>query len=945
MEGKIIKMKIVASEKCVGCGLCYEVCPVGAISMETDPKGFLYPVIDENKCISCDKCRKKCPARVPFCGNDDSFEAYAFSSDDETLRRSSSGGLFTILCEEIISHGGVVVGAAWADNFNVKHKLIDSIEGIRELNYSKYAQSNIVDSFKQVKNELEQGRKVLYSGCPCQIAAIKRYIGENDNLLTVDVICHGVPSSQMLRDHLEENFNIEEIAEVCFRSKEGWGSCFDIYMKDGSVIHRTNGQDRFMTGFLYNFILRKSCTDCDFAKVPRQGDITIGDLWSASEMNLDIPWEKGISTVLINNERGRRLFDEAIGSTERTVYSRKLEGREGLNDNLFRCTSRNSYAGGRFDKHYAGGFFDREVRRTMHDYDTGLVLHLTKNYGSVATNLATVFLMEDMNQKAVLLDNIVGISVEGRRVLSKYVDMASDFLKKGDYSGVNEICDTFVVGSDISWYWYSWKDLDLEHLFFMNFADKDKKLISIAPSVNDDASTFLSSEFKELVRHYLGRIDYISMREESAAKMFRQEFGLDVMNLMDPVFLCDKKKFRKVANEAADQGTNHIFAYFLNPNSEKKELLLRVIDEEKKDAVIIGDLQKGAGSVFNLGQYEKGDVSFEQWLAYIINSDVVVTDSFHGACFALMFHKPFVVVRNRMAHRYATLEKLIDMPEVFASSPKEFMDRERICMEFDWEEIDKRVAVKRNESIEWVKDAFAGPLKEKQDRSRELATIVKESIKASFRLEEEKNKNKASDLRGTAVREAVQNGGTVLDGILRLNDLDLSEAAVVQKNAMQAIGDVETYFEEVRRRGLYVIVAAQDCCSTYFDSFMKKAQLVTNQKPGFRHAYAMLTDGQKIDFEEASSARKVRYRGILKTPRSWEMNLNEICVMADVLSLGNDDATGYSTSSIMINNVDYSCKGRGFNGATINSAGEVIDMWNVDLYDDSSLVMNRKNVK
>lgn len=938
-------MHIAEKNECTGCGLCRVICPVGAVSMEKDEKGFLRPVIDENKCIQCGKCISNCPPKNPEFMNEDLPEAYAFSSDEETLKRSSSGGLFTILSEYIIRHDGIVIGAAWADNFCVEHKAVWREEDIELLNYSKYVQSNILPVYAEVRRYIDDGKTVLFSGCPCQVAAIRKYIGENERLITVDVICHGVPSDTMLRNHLEESYNLNDIEEVCFRSKDGWGSCLDIKLKNGQVIHKANGQDRFMTGFLYNFILRESCTDCRFARVPRQGDITIGDLWSAPQLNLDIPWEKGIGTVLVNSAKGKRLFENALQNTLRTANVKRIEN--GLNDNLFRCTSRNRYAGGRFDRCYKGENFDREVIRTMHDYDIGLVLYVSQNYGSIATNVAIVSMLKKLGQKPLLLDNLVNMSSEGERVLSGLADRAGTFLNRNDYEAVNEICDSFAVGSDISWFYFNRYSMDSNHLYFMNFADSDKKLISIAPCMNGGNGAFESPQHKRLIQHYLNRIDYVSVREKDTADMIKREFGIDAMHLADPVFLCDKKCFEDLALKADDRQTNHVFAYFLNPSDEKKELVLRIMKETGKRVVSVGDLEVENRSRLGLADCDKGQVPFEQWLAYIINSDMVITDSYHGACLSLIFHKPFAVIHNRMTHRYETLERMIEMPNAFAKNVNDFKNRERVIPEFDWEEIDRKVDARRRDSYQWVKDAIEGPLNKKDDISRELATELKNSILDKYRQKDILcGLFYDSVMRIRGINTAVDNGRCVLDGIMEYNELTLSDSARVRKEELQQISNVKEYFEAVRNNGYYVVMAAEDSCEIYWDAYMKEAGLPADKRPGFRQAYIGTTDGFTMKYEEAPGTRKLRYRGHIDIPRAWGENasVGETAMLLDVLSSGLEDITGYHTSSIMINNIDYSCKARGINGAVMDRSGNVIDVWNVDTYGDSGLNI-RRNIR
>jgi len=199
------KVQPVKKELCTGCNACYSICPAHCISIQEDPEGFLYPVIEKEKCTSCKKCENICPAAVK--GNKRKpLSVYAARNPDEQIRRqSSSGGIFTLIAEYIIQKGGVVFGARFNDNWEVVHDYTETVEGLAVFRGSKYVQSRIGDTYIKTKNFLLAGRKVLFSGTPCQIAGLKAYLQKDyDNLLTVDLVCHGVPSPLVWKRYLDE---------------------------------------------------------------------------------------------------------------------------------------------------------------------------------------------------------------------------------------------------------------------------------------------------------------------------------------------------------------------------------------------------------------------------------------------------------------------------------------------------------------------------------------------------------------------------------------------------------------------------------------------------------------------------------------------------------------------------------------------------------------------
>lgn len=303
---------------CTGCMACWSICGVNAISMVEDEKGFLYPEINKDKCIGCGKCKNKCPLLKEIIGNDNFGKVVkACWVKNENIRLSStSGGFFSVAAESIINKNGVVFGSKFNDNFEVIHNFGQTLDEIIYFKGSKYVQSYIGKSFRQAKEFLEQGRDVLFTGTPCQIAGLKSYLSKDyENLITLDIVCHGVPSPLVFRDYLKyiSNDNIENISKVQFRYKKPSWTVFSMKIdyKDGESYIKDTNKDPYLVGFLSNLFSRECCYDCKFANENRQGDITIGDFWGyISEKKKVKNEEKGISLIIINTEKGSRFFNE-----------------------------------------------------------------------------------------------------------------------------------------------------------------------------------------------------------------------------------------------------------------------------------------------------------------------------------------------------------------------------------------------------------------------------------------------------------------------------------------------------------------------------------------------------------------------------------------------------------------------------------------------------------
>lgn len=339
-------ISIKDKQDCCGCAACVQRCPKQCITLHEDNEGFLYPQVDESLCIDCGLCEKVCPVinqadeRIPL-------GVYAAKNPNESVRmQSSSGGVFTMLAEHIIDEGGVVFGACFDERWEVVHSYAETKEALAKFRGSKYVQSKIGSTYQQAEGFLKSGRKVLFSGTPCQIAGLKKYLRkEYDNLLAVDFICHGVPSPGVFRTYLQEEINrsfarqgdgknsvlhpciplVTEsdgldghgmaIESIAFRDKRnGWKKYgFALGLSKASAAGEKNtvllsykplNKDLFMRGFLRDLYLRPSCYACPAKALKSESDLTLGDWWGIASIMPEIDDDKGISAVTANTAQG-----------------------------------------------------------------------------------------------------------------------------------------------------------------------------------------------------------------------------------------------------------------------------------------------------------------------------------------------------------------------------------------------------------------------------------------------------------------------------------------------------------------------------------------------------------------------------------------------------------------------------------------------------------------
>ena len=307
-------MKIDQLKNCSGCSACFNACPKNCITMNDDSEGFWYPEVTKDICINCGLCEKVCPVLKKYEGNPKG-RAYAAINNDEDVRlKSSSGGIFTLIAQEVIARGGAVFGAAFDGDFKVKHILVETIGDLEKLRGSKYVQSKIGDAYKLAKKLLEGGRLVLFSGTPCQISGLKSYLGKPyENLILQDIICHGAPSPKVWDRYIK--FREEKASattqNVSFRNKQyGWKKFSMLFdFKDSTRHLKTLAEDSYMKAFLSDLSLRPSCYDCHSKSAERESDITLADFWGVENVAPDMFDNKGTSLVLVNSSKGEKLFD------------------------------------------------------------------------------------------------------------------------------------------------------------------------------------------------------------------------------------------------------------------------------------------------------------------------------------------------------------------------------------------------------------------------------------------------------------------------------------------------------------------------------------------------------------------------------------------------------------------------------------------------------------
>lgn len=320
-------------EECCGCGICQKFCPTQAIKIKNDKVGVVYPYVDKSKCIHCGLCLKMCAygrsnliyPKVAYA---------AINSMESQMEISTSGGAFSAIATKFLLEGGFVCGAVMeVENGKVliEHRIISSVNELKAIQGSKYVQSSIINVLDSIKDLLKRGEKVLFSGTPCQVAGIKKIFSKEDNLYTIDLICHGVPSQKNFSEYIKqlENKYNGKVTNFKFRDKkQGWGKIGSVEFCSGKEtiqIALPCENSSFYALFMGNNLQRESCFHCPYARLERGSDITVGDFWGIEDSNPDLlkargglfEIENGISCILVNSKDGEKLLEKCTDNLQK----------------------------------------------------------------------------------------------------------------------------------------------------------------------------------------------------------------------------------------------------------------------------------------------------------------------------------------------------------------------------------------------------------------------------------------------------------------------------------------------------------------------------------------------------------------------------------------------------------------------------------------------------
>lgn len=676
--------------------------------------------------------------------------AYVIQSKDKKLiQNSSSGGMFAELAKYTLLQGGIVFGCAMEKNeegFDVKHIYIEDEKDLYKLQGSKYVQSNMGNTIKEAKEFLDIGRLVLFSGTPCQIAGLKAFLKKDyNNLVTVDLSCEGTPSLNIFNDYikyLENNVIKHKIIDFKFRSKKhfGWSTSglVAIYEKNGKIYEKILPQNlsSYFTYFLHGYILQDRCFECKYTGVERISDITIADAWGIEKeydnlIKTILDKNKGISLVLINTLSGQDIYNRicqninfeiidikklrkynhplrhpSIRHANRNYYltEYKNNGYEGL-EKLFRKELGAKYYYYKI-KNHTPKFIKNIFKLFMNKKDKVDCLLYTMfyhpNYGSLLTAYALQRAIEKTGYRAkhIYCANFYGYN---KSFINKHLKITKKCVNDKDLKKLNQLTDTFIIGSD-NLLNLKVNNIQLVSQALLNFSDTNKKRLMISGSIGEWNGATKNQEEHDYIKYLLDRFDYVSTREEHGKQVLEDVYNIKADWINDPIFYLDKQDFVDLTKDIKQDYSNNIMQYILYP-TEKTQ---RIVEYYKRETGLEIAKFDGNENVKHFSHHENQTV--ENWLSAIINSKLVITDSFHCAAFCLIFNKQFICIKNtHAAVRFTSLFKRlgIDIPLIESEE-----DLKNANLHYDKELVNKSLEDIRNHALDKIEKALVAPKKE-----------------------------------------------------------------------------------------------------------------------------------------------------------------------------------------------------------------------------------------
>ena len=662
--------------ECTGCEACRNVCAFSAIEMVSDEYGFLTPEINYNACSACGKCMKACPPVNTNLTNRFDPKAYAVIGPIDERKKSTSGGVFGILATHFLNEGGVVVGASLSqDCMSCSLEIVDNISDLQKLRESKYVQSTAGDVYRDVLRILKEGRKVLFSGLPCQSAAMRNIASDRfENLYLIDLFCASAPSPELYRAYLKEISNGRKIKSVEFRPQRNHGAYSGILttFEDGSEHYIPDCADPYLRGFSVMLFSKLSCGNCQFQSAPRQGDLSIGDYWGIEKFHPEIDRSEGFSAVLSNSEKGDELL-KILRSTCEVADSRYSSV---ISTNRCAAFKPHHLARQRFiEELYPRLGFEKAVESAvMWQFDVALCSNWrVMNYGGELNNFALFTAIKNLGFSPLLVcppkvvrTVAIPVPMTFRQTPYPWYNVSANHESYDDIEELNKRIRTFMVGSDQVWNhrfkYLGMRARDGRH-YSLSFVWPENKRVSYSTSFG--SVKFMGGPVnKYLFNKEIRKFDSISVRESEGVEILKQDFGCNSYHACDPVFLIDRQEYINLSERSwLKFNRKTTFFYFIWPDvgNVSVENVISICSKTETTQFCVSNFEDPAERSSKSRFPFQPNICSEDWLKALIESEYVVTDSFHAVCFSIIFNKKFVFVKSEKATMENGLNRLTNI--------------------------------------------------------------------------------------------------------------------------------------------------------------------------------------------------------------------------------------------------------------------------------------------
>lgn len=679
---------LIKPSLCTGCLACYYACSEKAIDLKVIDT-FLYPTINSSKCTKCGKCGRLCQEINNKSQSVHNEFCYAVHGGDSIRAASSSGGVFYLVAQYFLSLGGYVCGAAFIDG-KVKHILVNTIDDLKLLQKSKYIESDCYHAYGEIEQLLSENKKILFSGTPCQCSAVRTLFKNHENLYIIDLLCHGVPSQKLFDIYIAEEHNNEKIKKIDFRYKEdyGWNPTLMLHMQcESKNCIISSLDDSFYYSFLWSYSLRESCLYCKYAVTAREGNITLGDFWGIDAVDQTINDKKGTSIVLINDKKGEILISKIKNELHlfREFPIDVAKKHVPIRRRPYNYTSKRRE------------FFSMIKTDTIKTAQTKLKNNIADcgiiNYWWCDDNgaILTAFALQNIIAEIGYTSRLINLSESGMRngisqqFEIKYLCTTEPVNSSEQFAQLNKSFNNFIVGSD-QVFRADWVN---DH-WFLDFVDFHKNKIAVSASFGIDTLN-VSAERRKKIQLLLSRFNKISIRELSGVQLCKM-LGVKADYVIDPVFILDTAYYINLEKDSKVVLPQHeyIFCYFRDYD-EAIDAVLQTYAKTLSLQIIRAD--------------DQTDVV--DFLKLIHNAKMIITDSYHGLCFSLIFNKPYICYYNIMRGktRFDALIKVLQLNQNNFVSDMEDIQADKLFVE-NWNSVNANIAFFRTSGKNWIKNAL-----------------------------------------------------------------------------------------------------------------------------------------------------------------------------------------------------------------------------------------------